>query len=67
MTKSAKRTADRRRLLSERRRTMQDDVQSRIRGGRSDRPVDVGDVLDQSDGDVQGDLRWPCFRCGRRR
>ncbi len=56
MTKSAKRTADLKRLLIERRRTMQDDVQSRIRGGRSDRPVDVGDVLDQSDGDVQGDL-----------
>ena len=35
---------------------MQDDVQSRIRSGRSDRPVDVGDVLDHSDGDVQGDL-----------
>jgi DnaK suppressor protein len=56
MSKSTKRTADLRQLLSERRRTMQDDVQSRIRSGRSDRPIEVGDVLDHSDGDVQGDL-----------
>ena len=56
MTKSAKRTADLKRLLNERRRDMQNDVQSRIRGA----PLPVGrrgeDDLDHSDGDVQGDL-----------
>ena len=56
MAKTTKRTADLRQLLSERRQAMQDDVQSRIRSGRSDRAIDVGDVLDHSDGDVQGDL-----------
>jgi DnaK suppressor protein len=56
MTKTTKRAADLKRLLSERRRTMQDDVQNRIRSGRSDRAMEVGDVLDHSDGDVQGDL-----------
>lgn len=56
MAKTTKRTADLRRLLKERRQAMQDDVQSRIRSGRSDRPVDVGDALDHSDGNVQGDL-----------
>jgi RNA polymerase-binding transcription factor len=56
MAKTTKRTKDLRQLLTERRRALQDDVQSRIRSGRSDRAVDVGDVLDHSDGDVQGDL-----------
>jgi DnaK suppressor protein len=56
MAKTTKRTRDLRRLLSERRQAMQDDVQSRIRSGRSDRAVDVGDALDHSDGNVQGDL-----------
>ena len=56
MAKTTKRTKDLRRLLSERRQAMQDDVQSRIRSGRSDRADDVGDALDHSDGNVQGDL-----------
>jgi DnaK suppressor protein len=56
MAKTTKRTADLRRLLKERRQAMQDDVQSRIRSGRSDRAIDVGDALDHSDGNVQGDL-----------
>ena len=56
MAKTKKRTADLRRLLKERRQAMQDDVQSRIRSGRSDRPADVGDALEHSDGNVQGDL-----------
>ena len=56
MKKSTKRTADLRRLLTERRRAMQDDVQSRIRSGRHDRTIEVGDTLDNSDGDIQGDL-----------
>jgi DnaK suppressor protein len=35
---------------------MQDDVQSRIREGRTDRPNEVRDDLEVSDADIQGDI-----------
>ena len=56
MTDTAIRKADLRHMLSERRREMQDDVQSRIRDGRTDRPHEVRDVVEVSDADIQGDL-----------
>ena len=37
---------------------MQDDVQSRIRDGRTDRPKEVRDVLEHSDADIQGDIEF---------
>jgi DnaK suppressor protein len=48
--------AGRRQILIERRREMQDDVGTRIRHGRTDRPDDVRDDLEVSDADVQGDI-----------
>ena len=56
MTEAATRDADLRRILSTRRREMQDDVQSRIRDGRTDRPKEVRDVVEDSDADSQGDI-----------
>ena len=56
MTNTATRKADLRQMLSERRRTMQDQVQSRIRDGRTDRPKEVSDDLEHSDADSQGDI-----------
>ena len=43
-------------MLSERRRELQDDVQSRIRNGRTDRPTDVRDDLEVSDADIWEDI-----------
>ena len=57
MTESM-RNADLRQMLTVRRREMQDDVQSRIRHGRTDRSNDVRDDLDPSDADVQGDIEF---------
>jgi DnaK suppressor protein len=45
-------------MLSDRRREMQNDVQSRIRGGRTDRADEVRDDLEVSDADTQGDLEF---------
>lgn len=56
MTDTAIRNADLRRILNERRREMQDDVQGRIRDVRTDRPKDVGDDLEHSDADIQGSI-----------
>ena len=50
------RNADLRQMLSGRRREMRDDVQSRIRHGRTDQPNDVRDSVDVSDADIQGDI-----------
>jgi DnaK suppressor protein len=58
MSKTAKRTTELKQLLTERRRAMQDDVQSRIRGGRTDRPNEVRDDLEHSDADIQGDIEF---------
>jgi len=43
-------------MLSERRREMQDDVRSRIRGGRTDRPNEGRDDLEVADADIQGGI-----------
>ena len=56
MTDNAIRKADLRQMLSERRRAMQNQVQSRIRDGRTDRPKEVSDDLEHSDADSQGDI-----------
>ena len=56
MRNTTMRPAGRRQILVERRRAMQDDVQSRIRHGRTDRPDEVRDDLELSDADVQGDI-----------
>ena len=58
MTDTAIRHTDLKRMLSERRRAMQDEVQSRIRDGRSGRTKEGGDDLEQSDADVQGDIEF---------
>ena len=50
------RNTELRHMLSERRRQIQDDVQSRIRKGRTDRPTEVSDDLEHSDADTQGDI-----------
>jgi DnaK suppressor protein len=56
MSNTNKRNAGLRQMLSERRQKMQDEVQGRIRDGRTDRPTDVRDSLEVSDADIQGDL-----------
>ena len=56
MTETSTRTADLRQILSERRQKMQNDVQSRIRDGRTGRSIEVRDDLEHSDADSQGDL-----------
>ena len=56
MTKTTKRDTDLRQMLGDRRRKIQDEVQSRIRDGRTDRPHEVRDDLEVSDADIQGDL-----------
>ena len=56
MTDNARRNADLRHMLMERRQEMQDDVQRRIRVGRTDRPKEVRDDLEHSDADIQGDI-----------
>jgi DnaK suppressor protein len=56
MSKTTMRPAGRRQILVERRRAMQDDVQSRIRHGRTETANDVRDDLEVSDADVQGDI-----------
>ncbi len=56
MTDTTARDAGLRQMLSERRREMQDYVQSRIRDGRADRPNEVRDEVEDSDADIQGDL-----------
>ena len=56
MTKTTTRNADLRRMLIERQREIQDDVRSRIRDGRTDRPIEVRDDLEHSDADIQRDI-----------
>jgi DnaK suppressor protein len=56
MSNTNKRNTGLRQMLSERRQKMQDEVQGRIRDGRTDRPTDVRDSLEVSDADIQGDL-----------
>jgi DnaK suppressor protein len=56
MTKTAVRNSDLRRMLSERRRQVQDEVKSRIRDGLADRANEGRDDIEVSDADVQGDI-----------
>jgi DnaK suppressor protein len=56
MTDTAIRKADLKHMLSACRREMQDEVQSRIRDGRTDRSHEVRDDLEHSDADIQGDI-----------
>ena len=56
MTETGMRTADLRQMLRERRRDVCDEVQSRMRDGRTDRPNEVRDRVEVSDADIQGDL-----------
>ena len=56
MSETSIRKADLGRILRERRREMQDDVQSRIRDGRTDRSIEVRDDLEHSDAGIQGDI-----------
>jgi DnaK suppressor protein len=56
MIETATRNADLRRMLCERQRELQHEVQRRIRDGRADRSLDVLDDLEQSDTDSQGDI-----------
>jgi DnaK suppressor protein len=53
---TATRTAELRDMLSERRREMQDEVRSRIRDERADRPTEGRDDFERSDADAQGDI-----------
>ena len=62
MTNSDNRKADLRQMLRERRRAMQDEVQSRIRDGRADRQNEVRDDLEHSDADSQGTSSSRCCR-----
>ena len=55
MTKTA-RSAALRRMLTDRRREMQNEVQGRIRDGRAERALEVGDDLEHSDAGIQGDI-----------
>lgn len=56
MTINAKRNTELKLMLTERRRGMQDEVQRRIRDGRTDRAKEVRDDLEHSDADIQGDI-----------
>ena len=58
MTDITIRNAGLRRMLVEHRRDMLDDVQGRIRGGRTGRPVEVRDSLEHSDADIQEDIEF---------
>ena len=58
MPATAIRKANLRQTLSERRREMQNELQGRIRNRRTDRPDEVGDDLEHSDADIQGDIEF---------
>lgn len=56
MTMTTKRQADLRRILLERKSELEQGIRERIRAGRSDRLVEVRDVVEHSDSDNEGDL-----------
>ena len=56
MKDTAARTADLRRLLNDRRREMQQDVEAGVRDNRADRPGAGRDTIDESDADFEGTL-----------
>ena len=57
-TTTTARHAELRRMLTDRRRVMQETVQSRIRDVRSDRASDVIDEIEHSDADSHGDIEF---------
>ena len=57
MTESV-RNADLREMLTVRRSEMRDEVQSRIRQGRTGQRTDARDDIDLSDADIQGDIEF---------
>ena len=58
MTDTAMRNADLKAMLSERRREIQDEVQSRIRDGCAGRPIEVRDDLEHADAGRQGAIEF---------
>jgi len=56
MSDSATRRAELKLMLTNRRRALHEEVSSRIRDGRTDRPQEVRDDLEHSDADIQGDI-----------
>jgi hypothetical protein len=56
MTDTTTRNAILRKILSDRRREVCNEVQNRIRDGRTVRLTDVGDDLEVADADIQGDI-----------
>ena len=58
MTDATLRNADLRQMLLERRCELQDDVQSRIRDGRTNRPTEVRDDLEVSEADICGEMEF---------
>ena len=57
MTESVRKT-DLREMLTVRRGEMREDVQSRIRQGRTAQRTDARDDIDLSDADIQGDIEF---------
>lgn len=58
MIETTVRDAELREMLNERRRQMQNDVQSRLRKALSGRPHEVRDDLEHADADIQGDIEF---------
>jgi DnaK suppressor protein len=56
MTDTAKRQAELRQVLTERRRELHSAVQTRARDGRADRSTEGRDDLERSEADSQGDI-----------
>ncbi len=56
MVDTARRNVQLRQMLMERRDELEGDVRRRILDGRTDRPREVGDDLEQTDAGSQGDL-----------
>jgi DnaK suppressor protein len=56
MSDTAIRNAELRLMLNERRSALQNEVHSRIRDGRTDRPKEVRDDIEHSDAGMQGDI-----------
>jgi DnaK suppressor protein len=64
MTKITKRSADLRQILSDRRLEIQEEVQGRIRDGRTDRSSEVRDDIEASDAGIQGDIKYALLQMG---
>jgi len=56
MTVTTKRAADLRQMLADRRREVQDELETGLRQGRADRSIDVLDDLEHSDTNIQQEI-----------